>query len=66
MSDDALMGDYIVNEDGSMDRLMPVPEAVRKEAEKRGIKLKPDHIPADEVQRYTSLQKRSTQSDMSK
>lgn len=46
------LGDYLVNEDGSMDRIVPVPEAIRIEAQRRGIKLKPDHIPADEVERW--------------
>jgi hypothetical protein len=49
------MGDYVVNEDGSMDRIAPVPESVRREAERRGVPLKPDHIPADQVEHYDRL-----------
>jgi hypothetical protein len=39
-------GDYFVNDDGSMDRIVPIPAAVRAYAVKHGIPLKPDHIPA--------------------
>jgi hypothetical protein len=35
-----------------MDRIVPVPERVAREAARRGVALKPDHIPADQVARY--------------
>ena len=55
MSDDGGLGDYVVNEDGSMDRIVPIPEEVRREAARRGIPLKPDHILAEEVARYDQI-----------
>jgi hypothetical protein len=47
--------DYVVNDDGSMDRIVPIPEHIREMAEKKGYKLKPDHIPADMVDYYNRL-----------
>jgi hypothetical protein len=46
------IGDYIENADGSLDRIMPVPGWVKEMAAREGLTLIPDHIPADEVERW--------------
>lgn len=43
---------YIMNEDGSLDRLGEVPNSVRQMAKDKGFTLPPDHIPAEEVDKY--------------
>lgn len=44
--------DWIINEDGSLDRMGPVDDYYRTFAESRGIVLAPDHVPAEDVWKY--------------
>jgi len=50
-ADDGL-GNWLEYDDGSLRRLIPVPDEVRREAERRGWTLAPDFVPAEDVEKY--------------
>lgn len=53
MAEDMLPGSgFILNEDGSLDRIGEVPEDVRQEAKEKGYTIKPDHIPAEDADKW--------------
>lgn len=53
MPEDMLPGSgFILNEDGSLDRIGEVPEDVRQIAKEKGYTIKPDHIPAEDADKW--------------
>lgn len=55
---DGGLGTYWENEDGSMDRIVPITEQERRFAEQNGYKVMPDHMTAAEVKEFEARRRK--------